>query len=477
MCVLKTFLEVVKPLLIYNSTRFLKEKNINGKLENNLKKKLDRLQKCSIGRELGLEPGKKIDDLPLTGYSFYQRFYNDPHEGDFMYPLNDYFKNMTSGTMSKPKVYLTPKIFLNKVIMNAGLSIFFISTFDGEKYHFKFGDTLYLNIPGGSFISNIASKEVNKNRSSLIKVVPPDSENMTFQEKVDYFVEHYKEIDLAQMNITTLLDDIEPRIKEKVKLKSFITMDASAFELKERVKDFIGTYPKTPYCSTETIASTIPSIDPPAGFFFDWRLIYPEFIPEKYAITHEVERIDELPEIISLKDVEIGGRYQLVITPFYSELTRSVTSDILECIGFEDKLLKVETPIFRFYSRADRILSLHNFTRINETEIVMVLEASKIPFVDFTARRELDDTKEYLRLYVEFKDDVDLDETTKILHETFMATDKDYRDLTNMMEYTPIRLSILTKGTFKNFFSKKEGMSRIARIGMREDRLKLLLEA
>ena len=114
MCVLKTFLEVVKPLLIYNSTRFLKEKNINGKLENNLKKKLDRLQKCSIGRELGLEPGKKIDDLPLTGYSFYQRFYNDPHEGDFMYPLKDYFKTMTSGTMSKPKVYLTPKIFLRK---------------------------------------------------------------------------------------------------------------------------------------------------------------------------------------------------------------------------------------------------------------------------------------------------------------------------------------------------------------------------
>ena len=106
----------------------------------------------------------------------------------------------------------------------------------------------------------------------------------------------------------------------------------------------------------------------------------------------------------------------------------------------------------------------------------MVMEASKIPFVDFTARSELDDTKEYLRLYVEFKDDVDLEEATKIIHETFMATDKGYQDLTNMMEYIPLRLSRLPKGSFKNFFSKKEGMSRIARIGMREDRLKILLE-
>jgi hypothetical protein len=392
-----------------------------------------------------------------------------------MYPLKDYFKSMTSGTMSKPKVYLTPKAFLNKVIIDTGLSVIFISTFDGEKYQFSFGDTLYVNIPGGSFISNIASKEMTKSNLGLVNIVPPNSENMSFQEKVDYFVDHYEEIDLAQMNITTLLDDIEPRIDGKLKLKAFLTMDASAVELKERVKDFVGTYPKTPYASTESISSTIPSLDPPGGFFFDWRMIYPEFIPEKYAIPHEVDRIDDPPEIVKLKDVELGGRYQLVITPHYSDLTRSVTSDILECISFEDKALKVETPIFRFYSRADRILSLHNFTRINETEIVMVLESSKIPFVDFTARRELDDTKEYLRLYVEFKGDVDLEEAAQKLHETFMETDKDYRDLTNMMEYTPLRLSKLPTGAFKNFFSHKEGMSRIARVGMREDRLKLLL--
>ncbi len=475
MCVLKTFLELAKPLLIYGATRFLKEKNIYSKFESNLQKKLNRLQKCSIGKELGLAPGKTIDDLPLTGHNFYQKYYNDPHEGDFMYPLKDYFKTMTSGTMSKPKVYLTPKIFLTKALMNTSLSVIFLSSYDGEKYHFAFGDTFYTNLPGGSFISNIASKEISRTSSGLVKMVPPDSDNMTFQEKVDYFVDHYKEIDIAQMNITTLLDDIKPRINEKIQLKTFLTMDASAYELKERVKDFIGIYPKTPYASTETISSTITSIDPPCGFFFDWRMIYPEFIPEKYAVTHEVERIDDVPEIIKLQDVEQGGRYQLIITPLYSELTRSVTSDILECISLEDKVLKVKTPIFRFYSRADRILSIHNFTRINETELVMVLEETKLPFVDFTAHKELDNTREYLRLYVEFSEDIDLNEAAKKIHETFFEIDKDYRDLTNMMEYVPLRLSILPRGAFKNFFQKKEGTSRVARIGMREERLKLLL--
>ena len=474
-CVLRTFLEIAKPLLIYNSTRFLKEKNIYGKFEGNLRKKMDRLQKCNIGKELGVETGKTIDDLPLTGYNFYQRYYNDPHEGDFMYPLKDYFKTMTSGTMSKPKVYLTPKLMLRKSLMNTAISVIFICTYDGEKYQFNFGDTLYLNIPGGSFLSNIASKKLDKDSSGLVHVVPANSENMTFQEKVDYFIDHHKEIDIAQMNITTLLDDIEPRINEKVTLKSFLTMDSSAYELRERVKDFTGTYPKTPYASTETIASTIPSLDPPAGFFFDWRVIYPEFIPEEFAISQEVERLDDVPEIVKLRDVELGSRYQLVITPLYSELTRSVTSDILECISFEDKILNVKTPIFRFFSRADKILSIHNFTRINETEIVMVLEESKLPFVDFTARKELDNTREYLRLYVEFKEDIDQDEAAKKIHEIFLEIDKDYRDLTNMMEYTPLRLTMLPRGAFKNFFSKKEGTSRIARIEMREERLKLLL--
>lgn len=165
----------------------------------------------------------------------------------------------------------------------------------------------------------------------------------------------------------------------------------------------------------------------------------------------------------------------MIITPFFTDLTRNVTSDILECISFEDKLLKVKTPIFKFYSRADRLITLHNFTRINEQEILMVLDEAKIPFVDFTAKRELDDTKEYLRLYVEFKEEVDLDEMARKIHETFMEFDKDYRDLNNMMEYNPLRLSQLSKGAFKNFFSKKEGMSRIARIDMTDDQLKILL--
>ncbi len=475
MCVKKTFLKLIQPLVQYKATSFLGEKHIAETMERNLAKKLSKLKNCNIGKELGVASGTSIDDIPLTGYGFYHPFFMDPCEGDFMYPLNDYFKTMTSGTMSKPKAYLVPRKGLRKIIMSTGLSLIYISTFDGEKYGFSFGDTFYVNIPGGSFISNITSKELARGSSDLIHVVPENRDNMSFQEKVDYFVEHHHEIDIAQMNITTLLDDIKPRVRDKIQLKAFLTMDASAMQLKERVYETVGSYPKTPYGSTESIASTIPSIEHPGGFFFDWRTIYPEFIPEEYSVSTQVTRIDVPPEIVKLNEVELGERYQLVITPFHTDLTRNVTSDILECISFWDSQLKVETPIFSFYSRADKLISLHNFTRINEDEILHILEESSVPFVDFTARRELDGSREYMRLYIEFNEDVNLSEVEESIHGSFMEFDKDYQDLTRMMEYSPLRITRLPEGSFRDYLSKKEGMSRIARIDMREDRLKLLL--
>ena len=471
----KAILEFIKPAIIYYSTRHLSEKDVNGKLNTNLKKKIVKSSSTGIGKELGIEPDSSIESIPMTGYDFYVPFYKNPQEGDFMYPLKDYVRSMTSGTMGKPKTYLTPLPGIRQHIRNTGLSLIFVSTFDGERYNFSFGDTFYVNIPGGSFISSIVAGDMSKKQSDLVRIVPENRENMTFQEKVDYFVGHYKEIDIAQMNVTTLLDDIQPRIQDKLKLKALITMDASAGQLKERVKDFIGSYPKTPYGSTESIASTLPSIEYPGGFFFDWRVIYPEFIPFDKAITEQITRVDDPPKTRKLDEVQIGKLYQLVITMLYTDLTRNITSDILECISLEDKSLKVKTPIFQFHSRADRLLALHNFTRINEQEIFKVLERAAVQFVDYTAQKELHGTKEYMRLYIEFDEEIDIDNTTKRIHDAFMEIDKNYYDLTTMMEYKPLKVTPIPKGSFKKFLQTKDGMSRIARIKMREDRLKILL--
>ena len=116
-----------------------------------------------------------------------------------------------------------------------------------------------------------------------------------------------------------------------------------------------------------------------------------------------------------------------------------------------------------------------NSVKINEEEMVSVLNTSDVPFVDFTVRRELDDSREYLSLYIELMEPISEDEILDRVNKELLQRDKDWRDLSDFMNYTPLKVSILPKDTFKKYLHNKEGMARIERIGMREERFKQLL--
>jgi len=277
------------------------------------------------------------------------------------------------------------------------------------------------------------------------------------------------------MTITTLLDEVYSRIDGPIPLKAFITTDIAAGPLKERVKEVIGTYPSTLFGSTEMMAATVPSREFPGGFIFDWRVVYPEFIPIEHAVNTEITTLSEFGEIVSCSEVEVGKQYQIVVTSFYNDITRYVMSDLLECISVGDSVLNCDFPVFSYYARSDHLIVLHNFTRINEEEILKILADAKVPFVDFTTRRELEETREYLVIYIEFSDDISVVEATKRINEKFVDFDRDWRDLIKMLKYMPLKVVPLAKGSFRKFLKEKSGTPKVTRIGMREDRFKLLM--
>jgi len=190
-------LRFAKPLIVKMVTGFLHEKNFQDRLESLAKKKIERLSQVGIGRKLGITRSTPIEKVPLTAYNFYFPFYKNPHEGDFIYPLSEYVRNQTSGTMSKPKVYLSPRKGLLENMKKTIPSILFISTYDGEKYHFNFGDTIYTNLPSSYSLSSTTRDTMATKQSNLVRMVPEKSHEMSFQQKVDYFVENYKQIDVA----------------------------------------------------------------------------------------------------------------------------------------------------------------------------------------------------------------------------------------------------------------------------------------
>ncbi len=438
-----------------------------------MERKIRLASRSTIGRELGMSGSSSPEELPITNYDFYKRYFEEPHEGDFMYPLQEYVNVSTSGTMGKPKTFLLPKSGLQDNMRKTGFTSIWIYSHDGEEPRFEAGDVAYTNIPGGSHLAAYNARIGARQNTGLVSLCPdPD---LPFQRKVDYFVENVEDIDMAYMTVTTLIDEVYPRIGEPFYLKGFMTQDSSAGVLKEEIKEITGNYPKVTYGSTETLFSALASIQHPGCFFFDWRVIYPEFLPEDIKIPFDVPLVLEPPETIPMMDVRVGERYQLIATLFKTDITRYAMPDILECVSRGDDILGVEAPMFRYYSRADNLIVLHNFTRIAEDELVQVLKEAEIPYVDFTARKELDGARDHMVMYIELLTPMSEEEMLRRIHEKLMDFDKDWRDFTNFLKYAPLKIRLLTRGTFNKYLRSKPGMPRINRIGMREERLQELL--
>ena len=460
------------PLARFYSLGFLHEKNIERSQTALLSKKLRSLSRTTIGRELGA-PSKEIQGMPITTYEFYRKYYENPSEGDFMYPLSEYLLATTSGTMGRPKKYLIPKPAVIDNMMKTGLSMTIISSHDGDRYTFEFGDVIYTNAPGGNFISAHNVELGGKKTSAFIKQVPDP--NLSFREKVDYFVKNHESIDYAYMTVPTLLDTVYPRIGEPFHLKGFMTQDSSAAVLKDEIKAVTGNYPKVTYGSTEALASTLPSVEHPGGFFFDWRICYVELIPEENKVPVDAVRVDESPETVYFMDAEAGRRYQVVVTPFKADLTRYAMPDILECVDTGDSVLGSDSTVFKYYSRSDRLIVLHNFTRTSEEEILQVLSDAGIPFVDFVARKEREGSREYMVLYLELSAPMAEQEVYDKVNRGLTDFDRDWRDLVDFMEYVPLKLRLLPRGSFSRYLEAKEGMPRVDRMEMRDELLDRLL--
>ncbi|MCW4049337.1 MAG: GH3 auxin-responsive promoter family protein [Candidatus Bathyarchaeota archaeon] len=377
--------------------------------------------------------------------------------------------------MGKPKTFLLPKSGLWASIQKSGMTFMFLCTHDGENITYEIGDTVYENMPGGQFISAFYHDVINERVDTGWVTQVPDV-NIAFQDKIEYFIEHHNEINVAYMTVTSLIDQVHPKLKEAINLKGFITQDRSAYVLKDKIKEITGSYPKTIFGATETMFGTLPSIEYPGCFFFDWRVIYTEFIPEEHAIHNDRVTSIATDPIVPMTEVEVGQVYQLIATPFGNDLIRYVMPDLLECIAKEDKILDTSIPVFKYYSRCDNLLVLQNFTRINEDELIDVLNSVGVEYIDFVANRELDGSREYLKLYIELREETDKTELLSKIHEQLIHYDKDWRDLCSMLEYEPLKIQVLPRGAFKQYLQRKSGVPKISRINMKENNLKLLLD-
>jgi hypothetical protein len=460
-------------LMVPRTLSFLEESNYQRKMDERVAKKLSRMKKISLGKELGVSDTTSLKKLPFTTYEAYKKYYEDPREQHLLYDLNDYLTALTSGTMGQPKKFLLPKTALMDNLRKTALASLFIVSHDGERVTFEMGDTMYTNIPGGSQLAALMTDIGTKNRIAFVDNCPDP--NLPFQAKVDYFIKNYRNIDMAYMTVTTLLDQIYPVIGEPFQLKGFMTQDSSSIVFKDEIKKITGSYPKTTYGATEIMIPTVASIEHPGCFIFDWRVLYAEFVPHDQRIGNGEPVIEADVDVLDLSEVEPGRRYQLIATPYLTEMTRYVMPDILECVDGGDDVLNSQLPVFKYHARSDKIIVLHNFTRIVEEEITQVLKDANVPFVDYTVVKEVDGTHEYMKMYLELSKPIDHDAVYRMIDEELTGFDRDWHDLKEFLRYDPLRVELIPKGSFRHYLQHREGMTRVERVQMKQERLDLLL--
>jgi hypothetical protein len=230
-------------------------------------------------------------------------------------------------------------------------------------------------------------------------------------------------------------------------------MDVAAF--RDKVKHYWKADPFETYIITEfgcllamqTWNRRGMTFTPDAGFF--------EFIPEQDSLRSR-DGSSYKPTTVLMDELEPGRRYEVVFTNFHGGIfSRYRPGDLIKIVALEDEETGVRLPQMVFEARADRIIDIGGFSRLNERVVWQALESLDIQYEDWMARKEFEDGQPVVRIYLAMGHP-HRDQVETRLHEALKALDEDYADLESMLDMNPLRLRRLPLGTFARYAQMRE---------------------
>lgn len=181
-----------------------------------------------------------------------------------------------------------------------------------------------------------------------------------------------------------------------------------------------------------------------------------EFIPETEWLKNKQDK-EYQPSTVLLNEVEEGKRYELVITNFYGmPFLRYRLGDLIKIVSLRDDEAGINLPHMFFESRADDLIDIAGFTRLDEKTVWQAIANSGIRYQEWTIRKGSHEGKPGLQLYIEMKEKMAAEEIEHVVHDNLKAIDSNYRDLSNMLEIQPLKATLLSRGTFQRFFEEKQ---------------------
>jgi hypothetical protein len=202
------------------------------------------------------------------------------------------------------------------------------------------------------------------------------------------------------------------------------------------------------------------------GMTFIPNLNFFEFIPErewfKWQLDHSYQ-----PKTILLDEVKAGEKYEIVITNFHGGImTRYRPGDMVRISALRNEKLNIDIPQMVFEKRADDLIIIFGVGYLTGKVIGEAIENTNIPYVDWTACKEVVSNKPVLNIYIELKGNYiaseqsvaasvqdELEKLDSVYH--FNLYKYAYGNATKFLGLRPIAVTFLPQGAFSGYISQQ----------------------
>jgi len=190
-----------------------------------------------------------------------------------------------------------------------------------------------------------------------------------------------------------------------------------------------------------------------------------EFSPEEEWLKSR-ENKDYQPSTVLLDEVKPGERYEIIITSFYGmPFLRYRLGDLIKIVALEDEEAGIKLPQMLFDSRANDLIDIAGFPRLDEKTMWQAIANTRIKYEDWSARKEYEKNMPIVRLYIELREEIEVQEVEKRIHQELVNINHDYKDLENMLGIRPLRVTTIVPGSFQSYYEeRKRGGAALAQL-------------
>lgn len=248
-------------------------------------------------------------------------------------------------------------------------------------------------------------------------------------------------------------------------LKAIVGGGTDGAIFRESVEELWGRCPLEAYGGTEGGIYATQTWDYESMTFIP-NLNFFEFIPErewfKWHLDHSYQ-----PKTVLLDEVKAGEEYEIVITNFHGGImTRYRPGDMVRITSLRNERLGIDIPQMVFEKRADELIIIFGVGYLTGKVIGEAIENSGIPYVDWTACKEVVSNKPVLNIYIELKDNYiaseqnvsasvynELEKLDSVYH--FNLYKYAYGNATKFLGLRPIVVTFLPQGAFSSYISQR----------------------